>query len=331
MAIRRWARVTAGIVILATMAAAIVVLVRDNTRGRTLTAYFSAAVGIYAGSEVRILGVPVGTVDSVVPQGKQVRVGMTVDGDVAVPANATAAVVTPSLVSDRYVQLSPVYKSGARLADGAVIPADRTAVPVEIDQLFESLDRLTTALGPDGSNKDGALSDLLSSASRDLDGNGAQLGDMIRQLGQAATTLSESRDDVFATVDNLQKFTAMLAGSDEQVGRFADLLSQVSGYLAGERDAFSGALDQLAGALGDIQRFIQDNRGRVKSNVDKLAGTTQLLVNQRNSLSEALTAAPQALDNLLAAYDPGSATVYTRADLNEYSMGDPALPLGSGN
>jgi phospholipid/cholesterol/gamma-HCH transport system substrate-binding protein len=200
-------------------------------------------------------------------------------------------------------------------------------VPVELDQLFASLDRLTTALGPQGANGDGALSDLLSSASEDLTGNGAQLGEMIRQLGQAATTLSGSRDDLFATVDNLQKFTTMLADNDSQVDRLADLLAQVSSFLASERDAFSGALDELAPALGQIQQFVQDNRGRIKSNVDKLMGTTQMLANQRASLTEDLNTAPDALDRLLAAYDPANSTIYSRADLNEFSMG-PALPLG---
>jgi virulence factor Mce-like protein len=329
MAIRRWGswlRLGALVSILAVLGAAIVVLVHDETRGRHLTAYFTAAVGVYAGSDVRILGVPVGTVESVEPQGQQVKVTMSMDASVPVPANAAALVVTPSLVSDRYVQLAPVYTSGSKLGDGAVIPVARTAVPVEIDQLFASLDRLTTALGPAGANGDGALSDLLSSASKDLTGNGQQFGDMIRRLGQAATTLSDSKDDVFATVDNLQKFTTMLADNDDQVSRFADLLAQVSGYLSGERDAFSGTLNELAGALGQIQQFVRDNRDRIKSNVDKLMGTTQLLVNQRDSLSEALSAAPTALRNLLNAYDPGSATLYTRADLNEYSM----LPLGGG-
>ncbi|WP_020422569.1 MCE family protein [Amycolatopsis sp. ATCC 39116] len=325
----RWLRWGALVVIIATLATAIVIVVRDSGRGKHLTAYFTAAVGIYPGSEVRILGVPVGTVDTVEPQGQQVKVGFTVDRGIRVPADAAALVVTPSLVSDRYVQLAPVYRGGPEIADGTVIPVARTAVPVELDQLFASLDRLTTALGPQGANGDGALSALLSSAAEDLTGNGAQLGEMIRQLGQAATTLSGSRDDLFATVDNLQRFTTMLADNDDQVGRLADLLARVSAFLASERDVFGASLDELAGALGQILQFVRDNRGRIKSNVDKLMGTAQVLANQRASLSEALTTAPDALNRLLAAYDPANSTIYSRADLNEFSMG-PVLPLGGG-
>ena len=89
---------------------------------RRVTAYFTAAVGIYPGGDVRILGVPVGTIDSVTPQGRLVRVEMSVDRDVRVPANASAVAVSPSVVSDRYVQLAPVYRGGPEMRDGAVIP-----------------------------------------------------------------------------------------------------------------------------------------------------------------------------------------------------------------
>ncbi|TVT56288.1 MCE family protein [Amycolatopsis rhizosphaerae] len=326
----RRSRLAALAAIVVLLAAAAVVVVHGTARTRHFTAYFTTAVGIYAGSEVRILGVPVGSVDRVEPQGQQVRVELSVDAQVPVPAGAGALVVTPSLVSDRYVQLSPAYTGGPELAGGSVIPVARTAVPVEVDQLFRSLDRLTTALGPDGANRAGALNDLLGSLAKDLAGNGQQFGDAVRQLGQAAVTLRDSQGDVFSTVDNIGRFTAMLAAHDDQIGRFADLLAQVSGYLAGERDTFGGALNELAGALGQIQGFVRDNRARVKSNVDKLLGTAQTLARQRDSLSEALSRAPVAMNRLLAAYDPAAATVDTRADLNEFSMGPPVLPLPGG-
>ena len=96
---------------------------------RRITAYFAAAVGLYPKGDVRILGVPVGTIEEV--SGKLVRVEMTVDREVRVPADAVAVAVAPSIVSDRYVQLAPVYKGGPELEDGAVIPQERTATPVE--------------------------------------------------------------------------------------------------------------------------------------------------------------------------------------------------------
>ena len=127
----------------------------DRMTTTKITAYFDRSVGIYEGSDVRILGVPVGKVDSVEPQGEQVKVVMSVDRSVDVPAEAKAAQITPSIVSDRYIQLTPAYTSGPKMARTATIPRDRTVTPIEVDQLYKSITELSDALGPNGANAQG--------------------------------------------------------------------------------------------------------------------------------------------------------------------------------
>ncbi|MEV0682095.1 MCE family protein [Actinosynnema sp. NPDC050436] len=325
MTTSRIGRAAAIACVLALVAVAALWWVFAAGNSRKVTAVFGAAVGVYPGSDVRVLGVRVGSIEDVEPQGAQVKVTMSLDRAVKVPADARAVVVAPSVVSDRYVQLAPVYTGGETMGDNATIPRERTATPVELDELYASLEELTTALGPNGANKNGALSDLLNAAAKNLDGNGKALGDTIRQLGDATRTLSGSQDDLFGTVDNLQEFTGMLAANDSQVRDFNRQLADVAGFLADERENLAGALTELAHALGQVQGFIQDNRAIVKSNVDKLAGITQILVDQRASLAETLDVAPLALGNLQNAYNAASGTLDTRADLNE--LNQPPLVL----
>ncbi|MFI9007190.1 MCE family protein [Actinosynnema sp. NPDC053489] len=317
---RDLARVVAIACVLALVAAVGMWWAFAGANTRRVTAVFGAAVGVYPGSDVRVLGVRIGTIEEVEPRGGTVKVVMSVDRGVKVPADARAVVVAPSVVSDRYVQLAPAYTGGDVLDDNATIPRERTATPVELDELYASLDRLTTALGPNGANRDGALSELLDSAAGGLRGNGQALGDTIKQLGDATRTLSGSKDDLFGTVDNLQKFTGMLAANDSQVRDLNRQLADVAGFLADERENLGGALNELATALGRVQGFIQDNRAALKSNVDKLAGITQVLVDQRASLAEALDVGPLALGNLQNAYNAASGTLDTRADLNELNQ-----------
>ncbi|WP_216215347.1 MCE family protein [Amycolatopsis aidingensis] len=319
--------------VIAAMLAAAVWFIVDPGGDRRITAYFSAAVGIYPDSDVRVVGVPIGSVDSVEPQGEKVRVELTIDGDVDLPADAKALVVTPSLVADRYVQLSPVYQGGPRLADGAEIPIERTVTPVEIDELFASLNDLTVALGPEGANSDGAVSDVLEQGAKTLDGNGKAWGESIRQLGEFARTLNGSKEEMFQTVDQLSKFTRMLATNDKQINEATEQLSEITKVLAEDRGDLAAALSELGGALDTVQGFIRDNRGLVQSNVDKLAGVAQMLGRQKDSLAEALDTAPNALTNLLETYNPATRTIDGRANLLEYSAsggggsGGPALPL----
>ncbi|MFC4035255.1 MCE family protein [Streptomyces polygonati] len=297
--------------------------------GDHVTAYFDRAVGVYAGSDLRVLGVKVGTVDSVRPQGKQVKVSLTLDHGIKVPAGAGAVVVAPSVVADRYVQLTPAYTGGPRLRDHAVIPASRTATPVEIDQLYDSITQLSDALGPNGANATGALSGLLDTGARNLSGNGKAIGDSIDQLGRASKTLDSHSDDLFATLGYLQSFTTMLKDNDGKVRTAAQQLSTVTGFLADDKEDLGGALRQLSTALGQVKTFIQDNRARLKAGITALAPITQTLVDQRASLAELLDTAPLAADNLLNAYDPKHGTLDGRADINELSLGGPVTPTGS--
>ncbi|NML53826.1 MCE family protein [Streptomyces sp. R302] len=313
---------------LAVLAACGLVTVRAlDDDGIRVTAYFDRAIGIYAGSDLRVLGVRVGEVESVEPQGTRVRVALRLDEGVRVPADARALVVAPSIVADRYVQLSPAYSEGPALDDGAELPASRNRVPVEIDQLYASITDLSEALGPDGANSAGALTELLDTGAKNLKGNGAAIGTSIDRFGKAAKTLDGSSDDLFASLGRLQTFTTMLKEKDTEVRTAQERLDEVVGYFAENKDDLAGALAELGKALAQVKTFIKDNRGELKKNVDRLVPLTRTLVDQRASLAEALDVAPLAAGNLVNAYDPSTRTIDGRADLNEISMGGPLLPL----
>ncbi len=291
------------------------------------TAYFTRTVGVYPGSDVEILGVRVGSVTGVTPQGDRVRVDFQYDARYKVPANAQAAIISSSVVSDRYVQLLPVYRSGPVMTSGAVIPLSRTAVPVELDTTLSSLNTLAVALGPQGANSNGALSRLLGVTAANLNGEGSTLHQTVQDLSQAATTLSDNRQDLFGTVDNLQNFTATLAADDKQVRDFESNLADVSAQLAAERQDLAAALKNLASALGDVSSFVQDNKAELTSDVGGLKDVTGVLVKEQAALAEFLSVAPDALGNLADAYNPTAGTLDSR--MNAQQLQDPALFLCS--
>lgn len=286
--------------------------------GTTFSALFDSTVGLYKGSDVEILGVPVGTVTAVKPSGDKVRVSMRLDRGQKVAADTAAVIIAPTLVSDRYVQLTKPYTSGKRLASGATIT--QTAVPVEVDKLYQSLDSIAKNLGPDGANKNGALSQLLKVAAANLKGNGTDINTMIGEFGKATGTLAESGDDLFATIGNLESINKVLAQHDTSVAGINRQFAAVTDELAGDRDDMAAAVANLGDAMADLDSFIKDNRDQLKSSVQKLVGPTQVLVNQKKSLREAVKLMPLALQDFLQAYDVKSNTVEGRADLNELSL-----------
>jgi phospholipid/cholesterol/gamma-HCH transport system substrate-binding protein len=306
------------------LACALVVLlasgiaVATQPGGRHLSAYFTDASALFPGNQVMVLGVPVGTIERVTPDGAQARVDMTItDPSVHLPADAKAAVVSPSLVTGRYVQLLPPWRGGPELADGAVIPLARTAVPLGVDDLTRTATELAQALGPNGANRTGALSDALTVGARNLDGNGQALHDTIAGLGGLSGTLAGSSADLFGTVTELETFTSGLARSDGQVREFNGRLADVTGFLAAQRGELGGALADLSRALGDVAAFVKDNRAALHHDVNGLADVTATLVDQQRALTEVIDVAPAALSNLADTYNGSSGTLDTRPDINE--------------
>ena len=75
-------------------------------------------------SRVRVGDVNVGTVTEIERQGWNALVTMSLDGDVVLPANATAKVGQTSLLGSQHIELSAPTDTApeGRLKDGAVIP-----------------------------------------------------------------------------------------------------------------------------------------------------------------------------------------------------------------
>lgn len=317
---RSAARLLGGVVGLAVLGGVAGCGAFSNETPRTVSATFERTVGLYVESDVRVLGVKIGKVTAIEPAGDRVRVEMEYDEKYDVPADAKAVVVAPSIVSDRYVQLTPVYTGGEVLEDGAELSGDRTAVPVELDEIYASLDKLNLALGPKGANKDGSLTRFLDTAAGNLRGNGKNFNETVTKLSQLSKTLSGNKNDLFATIGNLAEFSTTLASSEQDVRLFQRQLADVSGFLADERENLAKTVRQLAATLNSVHKFIEDNRGRLKSNVDKLASVTTALVGQRAALAEILDVAPVALNNVINAYNATGGSLDARSNFNELTM-----------
>lgn len=287
-------------------------LVRGGDETKTVTAHFPRAVSIYKGSDVRILGVNVGRVTAVIPEGNSVRVEMTYDAQYKVPADAKAVIVTPTLVSDRFVQLTPAYTEGVVMSDGADIALPDTGVPVELDRIYASLRDLSEALGPNGVNKDGTLNHLLEAAGQALDGQGKLGNQMINNLSQAAQTFGEGSGDLFATVTELAEFTSTLADNDKLVRAFVKDLAAVSSQLVGEKVELQQALSAVANAVGTVTSFVRDNREALVTDVEKLTRVMKTINSEKSSIDKALLVAPVAIGNLSVAYNNESGSIGSR-------------------
>lgn len=311
-----------AVILVVALVAAALALFWPGSEKRTVTADFPRTVSLYEGSEVRILGVAVGKVETVTPVGEAVRVKMEYDGKYKLPADAKAVVVAPSIVGDRYVQLTPAYTGGEQLADAARLGLDRTATPLELDEIFSSLNDLNIALGPEQSNRPrdggvGPLTRLLDSTARNLGGQGVEFNKTLENVGELTQTLADNKDELFGSLAQVQDFTSTLARNDQTVRRFNDSLASGANVLADERQELAAVLKSLGIAMAEVRTFIRENKGALSSNIKGLNRITKTLVKRRSALDETLRYAPGALNNLFLAGNTDAGTLDTRDNVGE--------------
>jgi phospholipid/cholesterol/gamma-HCH transport system substrate-binding protein len=304
----RWIRVILAALLVVVLAGG-VYTVWPSRAGHEVVAYFPSAVGLYPGDDVRVVGVPVGTIDSIKPRASDVQVTMTVRDGVKLPADARAIVVAPNLVSARFVQFTPAYTGGPVLADGAQIGLDRTGVPVEWDEVKEQLTQLSTQLGPQQGSLQGPLSEFVNQAADTFDGNGDSFRKALRELSQTAGRLGDSRSDLFGTVRNLQVLVNALSNSNEQIVQFSNHVASVSQVLADSSKDLDVTLGTLNQALGDVKGFLNKNNAALIAQVGKLADFTQILTDHSDDIEQILHITPNGLANFYNIYNPAQGTV----------------------
>jgi phospholipid/cholesterol/gamma-HCH transport system substrate-binding protein len=294
-----------------------------------MTAIFASAKGIYVGDDVRIIGVKVGRIDSIKPEGDHVRISFTIPSSRKVPAGADAVIVSPSLVASRFIQLAPVYSGGATLKDSAVIPETRTAVPEEFDDVKQQLTQLSKALGPTGTGSTGALSTFIKVANKNLgSGNAARLRDSVKSLSYVADALASGRGDLFDTVKDLDVFIKALVQNDASVHQFSQDLDSVSGTLNDDRQSLALALDTLGQAFGSMNAFLKTNGSEVSKNVRELAELSSTLAEQTKGIEQILHVAPNALGNFYNIIDPRYGAFTGVLGLGNLQAGAPGLACG---
>jgi phospholipid/cholesterol/gamma-HCH transport system substrate-binding protein len=312
MATRKRLVAVTAVLLAGALLAGAVFLVRQVFFGpNTITAYFPTSTAIYPGDEVRVSGVKVGTIDAIQPEGTQTKLILKVDRDVPIPADAKAVIVAQNLVAARYVQLAPAYRTGdgPTMSDGAVISSDRTAVPVEWDEVKAQLMRLATELGPRTGVSDTSVSRFIDSAANALDGNGDKLRQTLAQLSGAARIFAEGSGNIVDIIKNLQIFVTALRDSKEQIVMFENRLASLTSVVNDNRSDLDAALSDLSVAIGEVQRFVAGSRNQTSEQIARLANVTQILVDNRLAFENVLHITPNAIANFQNIYYPASGAV----------------------
>lgn len=274
----------------------------DGTR--TITAEFPDSAGLFVGNDVGVLGVPIGTVTKIVPDGTSVKVTMKVKASQPIPEHAGAAIVARSVATDRYVEITPVYSGGPKMADNAVIPASRTVTPVDFDAVLKSLNDFATGIGGSKESKD-AVRRIVDSGAAALDGRGPLLNQTINNLGGATTTLSSQRQQFTDTLTSLDGLVNTIDTNQQTEREFINQVAAAADLLASQRTEFKQTLNALDSTVNNVAQFTTTNKDTITATLNKSSQLMQTVIGKQKQVHQALTGIPTALQNLQRASDHG--------------------------
>ncbi|TFV59884.1 MCE family protein [Mycobacterium sp. PS03-16] len=223
--------------------------------GNSYHANFTEASRLKPGQDVRIAGVPVGTVKSVSLQpDNTVDVAFDVNKRYQLYTSTRAVVRYENLVGDRYLEITSGPGELRKLPAGATIPKQNTQPALDLDALLGGLRPVLKGL-------DGAKVNEVSSAVIEmLQGQGGALSNLLATTGSFSQNLA-ARDQLIGDVIN--NLNTVLGTVDEKGAEFdasVDRLQQLITGLAQGRDPIAGAIGPLAQAEVDLTEMLETSR-----------------------------------------------------------------------
>jgi phospholipid/cholesterol/gamma-HCH transport system substrate-binding protein len=307
-----------GLVLL--VAGAVIVLRATTHIGRSyVTAFFDNSNGIFVGDDVVILGVKVGEITKIEPQPDRAKITFWFDDKYKVPAEVQAVILSPKLITSRAIQLTPVYGGGPILAAGASIPQDRTAVPVEFDDLRQQLQKLTDTLQPTEPGGVSPFGAWINTAADNLRGQGARIRATVQKLSQAVSALGDHHDDIYVTVKNLSTLVSALHDSADLMSQLNTNLAQVTALFANDPDEIAHAVTDFNTAVTDVSQFVTENREALGTSTDRLASITKALTDSLDDLKQTLHVLPTVVSNYHNVYEPAHGSITGVLSLNNFA------------
>ena len=270
-----------------------------------LVAYFPRAVSVYKSSQVKVLGLPAGTVDAVEVVGTEVKVTMSIDGDIPVPKDVSALIAPQSLIGERYIALSPAWRQGLEKApDGMELrntpdQPNRVIIPVEPDEALAELKKFIDALDPQG------LGNLITNLSDDLKGQGPTLNHALDQVSQIVVTFADKDQQLVNIVDHFDQFTATLTTRETQLGDILSTFAQATQVLADERQGLENLLAGLADLSRDGLTLVSKHSQQLRTDLDTLTHLAQSIDVNLSTLVQLLDSGPKLVAGIQGAYNPG--------------------------
>ena len=236
-------------------------------------AEFADAAGLSTENQVRVAGIKVGTVSEIELDGDRVLVTMEIDNGIEIPNDAFAEIKLATLLGTKFIDIES--KGGEPyLADGDVIPLEKTSVPYEI---YQASNQGTAVL----EDLDGrALNDMLVQLTELTKVAQDEVGIALEGLNDLGTGLTEKDEELRSLLSGSRELTALLDDEGDELVRLIDASNSVLGSLARKREQLQSLLSVTRQMARTVTTVLRENRGNLDTILDDLHNA--LVVLERN-------------------------------------------------
>lgn len=236
-------------------------------------------------SRVRVADVTVGHVTKIERQGWHALLSMRLDGDVNLPANATAKIGTTSLLGSLHIELAPPTDEPpqGKLGNGSLIPLPRGGAYPSTEQTLAALSMVLNGGGL------GQVQDITEALSTAFRGREQDVRSLIAQLGEFTTHLNDQTGDIIAATDSLNNLVGKFATQQPVLDRALATVPDALAVLNSERDNLVQAADQLGKFSALTVDTVDQTTDNLLKELKQVGPVLESLANAGPSLTRSLS------------------------------------------
>ncbi len=250
-----------------------------------VTAQLPNVTNIQQNSRVRVGDVAVGTVTKIERQGWHALVTMRLDGDVQLPANATATVGQTSLLGALHIELAAPTDTppSGELRDGDLIPLANASSYPTTEQTLAALSMLLNGGGL------GQINDITAAFSTAYAGREADVRGFIEELNRFATNLDDQTGDIIAAGESLDSLVGRLAAQKPVLRDALQKIPQALEVLDADRDDLVESVDRLGLFSAVSADVVRQSKDSLVAELDDLGPVLASLADAGGSLTRSLS------------------------------------------
>jgi phospholipid/cholesterol/gamma-HCH transport system substrate-binding protein len=207
----------------------------------TVRAQLPDVTNLQPNSRVRVGDVTVGNVTRIERQGWHALITMTIDSNVALPANATIKVGQTSLLGSLHVELAPPANAPpeGKLHEGSLIPLSQGGSYPSTEQTLAALSLLLNGGGV------GQIQDITTAFSTAFAGREDDLRSLLQQLDIFIGRVDAQKDDILAATQSLNNLVGQFADQKPTLDRALQTLPDALAVLRDQRQNLVEVLDSF--------------------------------------------------------------------------------------